>query len=252
MDPIIITKLLSVLMANPNMIADGVNKYYQPGAVNAVQMQESLADASMGVLQCYHKTGRFRGVDTLASNWDRQNQFGADQSEIIKIHFNGVSGSPYEMIVAVMKKENSVRTFVIDENTTIPYNKRCELEHWIAGEPPKLESTGSSQNVKQGWIGIAIQDLTPALAKSLKLSIFNGALVHEVFQNGSADIAGLRAGDVIVKADGQLIADAKNVSNLIAKSSPDQKILFKILRDEKFVEVEVLIGEKAKQEVVKE
>ena len=126
-------------MANPNMVTDGVNKYNQPGSINAAQMQESLADASMGVLQCYHKTGRFRGVDTLSSHWNRQDQYGAEQSEIIKIYFNGVSGLPYQMIVAVMKKKNSVRTFVIDENTTIPYNKRCELEHWVAGDPPETQ-----------------------------------------------------------------------------------------------------------------
>ena len=149
MDPIIITKLLTFLMANPNMVASGVNTYNQPGTVNATQMQESLADASMGILQCYHKTGRFRGVDTLYSNWDRQNQYGAEQSEVIKIYFNGISGLPYQMIVAVMKKESSVRTFVIDENTTIPYNKRCELEHWVAGDLPETQPEMQPDSISQ-------------------------------------------------------------------------------------------------------
>jgi hypothetical protein len=34
------------------------------------------------------------------------------------------------MLVAVMAKENSVRTAVIAESTVVPYNKRCVLEEW--------------------------------------------------------------------------------------------------------------------------
>ena len=127
------------------MVADGVNKYNEPGVVNVVQMQESLVDASMGVLQCYHKTARFRAVDSLYSSWDRQSQYGAEQAEVIKIQFEGVSGSPYEMIVAVMRKDNSVRTAVIDENTVIRYNKHCELEHWVEGQPPELQQNNTTE-----------------------------------------------------------------------------------------------------------
>lgn len=145
MDPIIITKLLSVLMANPNMVVDGVNKFNEPGIVNAVQIQESLADASMGVLQCYHKTARFRRVDLLTSNWDRQSQYGAEQSDIVRIYFEGISGSPYEMVVVLMKKDNAVRTVVLNENTLIRYNKHCELEHWVVGVPPAIHPDNNTQ-----------------------------------------------------------------------------------------------------------
>ncbi len=251
MDPIIITKLLTVLLNNPSIVADGVNKFNQPGIVNAVQMQESLADASMGVLQCYHKSARFRAVDVLSSSWDRQAQYGAEQSEIIKIHFQGASRSPYEMVVAVMRKENSIRAAVIKENTLIPYNKHCELEHWITGKMPEQQNS-YAQDTNHGWIGVALQNMTPILAESLKLPISNGVLVHEVLENSPASVAGLVAGDVILDANGELISDAKSMSKLITDSLPNQSIIFKVFRADEIMNIEVVIGEKPKLEVAKE
>jgi hypothetical protein len=40
--------------------------------------------------------------------------------------------TPYEMVVAVMAKGNSVRTSAIAENTLVPYNKKCSLEEWAS------------------------------------------------------------------------------------------------------------------------
>jgi hypothetical protein len=37
---------------------------------------------------------------------------------------------PYEMVVAVMAKDNKVRTAVLADTATIPYNKKCQLEDW--------------------------------------------------------------------------------------------------------------------------
>lgn len=227
-----------------------VHKLNEPGSVNTVQMQQSLADAAKGVMQCYHPTGRFRGVDTLYSNWDRQNQYGAEHSEVIKIYFNGVSGLPYQMIVAVMKQENSVRAFVIDENTTIRYNKNCELEHWVKGDLPETPNS-DSQNMKHGWIGIAMQDLTPELAESLKLRTESGVLAAGVLRNGPADIAGLLIGDILVQIDDKPISNAKSVTDLIATFSPNQKTIFKVLRAKETIDIEMLIGEKPSQEIPK-
>ena len=44
--------------------------------------------------------------------------------------FSGITTAQYQMLVAVMVKGNSVRTAVIQENTVVPYNKKCELEEW--------------------------------------------------------------------------------------------------------------------------
>lgn len=131
MDPVTIA--LSLLMKNPNMAssaADAAQRATAPGIVDVVKMQTSVADLARGVLTCYHKTARFRSVDVANGPWVRQSQYAADNSAVMRINYQGVTGTPYQMIVAVMAKENQVRSAVLTDNATVPYNKRCQLEEW--------------------------------------------------------------------------------------------------------------------------
>jgi hypothetical protein len=130
LDPI--TLLVAALAKNPDMAASAAKSLTIPGTVDVAKMQGSLVDMSRGILTCYHKTAKFRQTDVVKTPWERQGQYGAERSAIIKISFTGFSGVPYEMLVAVMAKQNSVRTAVIAENTVVPYNKRCVLEEWAS------------------------------------------------------------------------------------------------------------------------
>jgi hypothetical protein len=114
------------------MAASAAKSLTTPGTVDVARMQSSLVDLSRGILTCYHKTAKFRQTDVVKTPWERQGQYGAERSAVIKISFTGVTGTPYEMLVAVMAKENSVRSAVIAENTVMPYNKRCVLEEWVS------------------------------------------------------------------------------------------------------------------------
>jgi hypothetical protein len=84
-----------------------------------------------GILHCYHHTATFRAFDVIAAPYDRQSQYAAENSAVIRITFLGTfNPSPYQMDVAVMTKGNSVRAAVLGENTAIRYNKNCGLEEW--------------------------------------------------------------------------------------------------------------------------
>ena len=130
MDPI--TLLVAALAKNPDMAASAAKSLTTPGTVDVARMKTSLVDLSRGILSCYHKTAKFRQTDVVKTPWERQGQYGAERSAVIKISFMGVTGTPYEMLVTVMAKENSVRSAVILENTVVPYNKRCALEEWTS------------------------------------------------------------------------------------------------------------------------
>ncbi|MQA21912.1 hypothetical protein [Rugamonas rivuli] len=130
MDPI--TLLVAALAKNPDTVASTAKTLTTPGTVDVVKMKTSLVDLSRGILACYHKTAKFRQTDVLTTPWERQGQYGADRSAVIKISFTGMTGASYEMLVAVMAKENSVRSAVIAENSVVPYNKRCVLEEWVS------------------------------------------------------------------------------------------------------------------------
>jgi hypothetical protein len=98
--------------------------------VDAQQLGTSVADFAMQTLACYHKSARFRGVSILGAPWRGQGMFAAEQSVVLRIDFTRMSGTPYQMVVAAMMRQQSYRTFVIHENALVPYNRRCALETW--------------------------------------------------------------------------------------------------------------------------
>lgn len=129
MDPV--SLLFTALLKNPGLAASAVESAVQPGTVDVARMQVSLVDLSKGILTCYHKSARFRQTDVVKTPWERQSQYAAERSAVIRITFTGITATQYEMLVAVMAKGNTVRSAVIAENTLIPYNKRCILENWV-------------------------------------------------------------------------------------------------------------------------
>lgn len=124
--------ILAYALKNPQATNEVLETYRRPGTVDAAQLSASLADFAQQTVGCYHPSARFRGVEVLAAPWSEQAKFGAAGSLVMRIYMTGLSGSVYQMIVAGMAKERAYRAFVISENTLVPYNKRCQLERWVA------------------------------------------------------------------------------------------------------------------------
>lgn len=122
--------ILALALKNPQVLAEAADRYNKPGQVDAAQLRSSVSDFAMETLTCYHKTARFRGVEVLGAPWPDQVKYGAENSAVLRINFQGISGLQYQMIVAAMAKENSYRTFVMQDSATIPYNINCKLERW--------------------------------------------------------------------------------------------------------------------------
>ena len=57
--------------------------------------------------------------------------------------------------------------------------------------------------VQRGRLGVRIQDLTPELAEAFGIDARRGAVITRVNKDSMADSAGLRAGDVVVRANGK-------------------------------------------------
>jgi serine protease Do len=85
--------------------------------------------------------------------------------------------------------------------------------------------------VTRGYVGVMIQDVTPALAKEFKLKKSNGALVGEVVPKGPADKAGLKDGDVVVALNGKKVVDSRHLKLMVAETKPDSTVPMKVLRD---------------------
>jgi len=97
--------------------------------------------------------------------------------------------------------------------------------------------------VARGWLGVSVQDLTPALAQTFGLDHPRGALVVEVTPDGPGDHAGLTRGDVIVEYNGTLIEDSHQVPALVAESKVGDIAKVKILRNAEEQTLNMVIAE---------
>ena len=101
--------------------------------------------------------------------------------------------------------------------------------------------------VSRGWLGVAIQPVTPEVAESLGLTKAEGALVASVTPSSPAAKAGLKQGDVIVTFDGKSIATPRELSRAVADAQIGEKGRLMLWRDNREMEVRVNIGEMPKQ-----
>jgi serine protease Do len=104
-----------------------------------------------------------------------------------------------------------------------------------------MESLIRYGHVTRGYLGVMIQNVTPALAPEFNLKNDHGALVSEVEPNGPADKAGFKDGDVIVKFNGDQINDSRQLQLDVASTKPSSKVPVQIFRngDEKTLEVTI-------------
>ena len=100
-------------------------------------------------------------------------------------------------------------------------------------------------HVTWGWLGVAIQNVTPAIAKSLGLGPDHptGALVASVTPDSPAAKAGIKQGDVITAAGGHDIKTVNELPRLVASTPVGSELQLTIVRDGKQKTVETSIGE---------
>jgi serine protease Do len=105
-----------------------------------------------------------------------------------------------------------------------------------------MDSLVKYGHVTRGYLGVMIQDITPALASQFKLKDSQqGALVGDVVPKGPADKAGLRDGDVIMSFDGRKVTDSRHLKLIVAETKPDSTVPVQILRDGLTKTVEVTV-----------
>jgi len=97
--------------------------------------------------------------------------------------------------------------------------------------------------VIRGWIGVAIQNFTPELARKFGLDRPRGALITDIYKGGPADRAHLRRGDVIIAVNGKDVENVEHLRNTIAQTSVGTKIRLTIMRDGKKRHISVTIAE---------
>ncbi len=106
-----------------------------------------------------------------------------------------------------------------------------------------MEQLLATGEVKRGFLGVSMQDLSPALAEAFGLKNQTGAIINKVLDNSPAAKAGLIAGDIVISTDDKKIKNAADLRNRIGLLPVGEKIKFRILREGKESEFIVTVDE---------
>ncbi len=108
-----------------------------------------------------------------------------------------------------------------------------------------------SGKVVRGWLGVAIQEVTPQIAKGLGLQEAKGALVSEVMAGSPAEKAGFQTGDVILSFNGQAVKDTNQLRHIVAKALAGDHLKVQVIRERKMITLKVIIEVQPKDLFVK-
>ncbi len=112
-----------------------------------------------------------------------------------------------------------------------------------------VESLVKTGKVVRGWMGVAIQEITPALAKSFKLpENRKGVLISDVNENGPSFAAGIRRGDVVISFNGREVQSVSQLRNLVARTVVGRDAEVKVLREGKEQTIKVQVAERPSDE----
>ncbi|QMU56425.1 MAG: Do family serine endopeptidase [Candidatus Mycalebacterium zealandia] len=121
----------------------------------------------------------------------------------------------------------AVNTAVASQGQGIGFSIPIDM---VAGIVSQLKKNGK---VVRGWIGVSIQKLTEDLAESLGVENTRGALVSEVFSGSPAERAGMKAGDVIIRFQGEEVKESSDLPRIVADLKPGTKARISLIRNGK-------------------
>ena len=149
----------------------------------------------------------------------------------------GNSGGP---LVNSLGEVVGINTFIISRSGgsmgigfAIPVNRVKR----IVGEVAKYG------RIRQIWIGLLVQEITPLIARSIGLEDTRGVIVSQVDPASPAEKAGMKRGDVIVEVNKQPIRNFESARKAIFGAEIGDKLDFKLLRQGRTKEVTVEVTE---------
>lgn len=115
----------------------------------------------------------------------------------------------------------------------IPSNMAVQVKDAILGHG----------KVTRGWLGVAVQNVTDDLARSMDLQEHCGVLVSDVTPGSPAAKAGIARGDVILSVDGHPTNTSTQLRNAVALAGQGAHARVEIEHDRHARTIELVLGE---------
>ena len=100
-----------------------------------------------------------------------------------------------------------------------------------------------SGEVSRGYLGVRMSEVDSDLADALGMKKPYGALINDVEEGESADLAGLIPGDVIIEFDDKQIKFSTDLPHVVGQIKPNTEALAKVIRDGEEISLEFILGE---------
>ena len=107
-----------------------------------------------------------------------------------------------------------------------------------------IEDLKQGRAVQRGFLGVQIDKLSDEAANTLGLPNASGALVTSVIPGSPAEKAGIRRGDVILKINGDVVKDNKELARRIGALKVGETASFTLWRDGTTMTVKVVAGKR--------
>jgi serine protease DegQ len=107
-----------------------------------------------------------------------------------------------------------------------------------------MEQIIETGGVTRGWFGVEVADITPELAESLGLKGTQGAIIGAIERGSPAERSGMRLGDVIVAVNGKPVANSTATLNAIAGVTPGMSVPVKVMRRNRDVMLDIMVGKR--------
>lgn len=96
-------------------------------------------------------------------------------------------------------------------------------------------------SVQRAFIGVNISDVDEKISAENNLNSLNGVYINDLSNNGAAEKAGIKKGDIITHIDGTLVNDVAELQEKIGQYRPGNKVMATVLRGGKEMEFELVL-----------
>jgi serine protease Do len=107
---------------------------------------------------------------------------------------------------------------------------------------PVIDQLREFKEVRRGWLGVRIQQVSDEIAESLSIKPARGALVAGIDDKGPAKPAGIEPGDVIVKFDGKDVKEMRDLPKIVADTPVGKDVEVVVIRKGKEEKKTVKLG----------